>query len=103
MVLQVDSVVKLSKILLTFDGEEEITTALNLIVNGTVCCVGFHPHNMTPKAAIYDGAIMQALRLLTNTVKVQQNAKKSITTLACALWLLRAIWNCMHYQMKLML
>ena len=45
-VLQMDPMVKLHKILLTFSGEEETAIVLNLIVNGTVtCCVGFIPHD----------------------------------------------------------
>ena len=89
MVLCVDSVVELYKILLTFSREEEITLAMKLIMNGTVrCCMGFLLHYMTPKAEIYDRAIMEVTEIYDKHSKSIVKCKNFITTLACMLQLL---------------
>ena len=59
-----------------FCGEEETMLAVNTIAHDTVGChVGFLPHCMTPKAAIYDEKLCKSPRFMMNTAKVLESAK----------------------------
>ena len=74
---EVDSVVIFEKIMLIFSDEEETAIAVNAIANGTVGChVGFLPHYMTPKVAIYDGAIAQIMKIYDKYSKSTAMCKK---------------------------